>query len=74
MKAVDADGCGAFLTGTLGFAVVAVVLWVQYGWLAAQGLVWMLWVCLTGVGLGLLGLGIALRRRGRRSGDHSNKP
>jgi len=62
--AVDADGVNAVILGTVAWAAAAVVLRLFfYDDLLASGASWWLWVCVTGFGLGLIGLPYVLRRR-----------
>ncbi len=61
---VDADGVNAVILGTVAWAVAAIVLRLFfYEDLLASGDTWWLWVCVTGFGLGLIGLPYVLRRR-----------
>ena len=56
VPAVDADGIRVVTVGTALFAVASVVLGVLYPQLVDAGRGWWLAVCLSGTGLGLLGL------------------
>src|SRR4051794_33003888 len=56
VPAVDADGIRVVTVGTALFAVASVVLGYLYPSLAATGRDWWLAVCLSGAGLGLVGL------------------
>jgi hypothetical protein len=49
--------------GTAAWALTFVALLPFYGALADHGRVWLLWTCLAGFGLGLLGLEYCRRRR-----------
>jgi len=53
-------GTGLFLLGFLGLLPF-------YGRLEESGHTWLLWMCLTGVGLGLLGMEYCKRRRRYRT-------
>jgi multisubunit Na+/H+ antiporter MnhB subunit len=53
-------------TGTVAFAVAAVVCWFTRADLAAIGKLWYLGVSLTGTALGLLGLAFGIYRKLRR--------
>jgi hypothetical protein len=64
---LDENGIVVTTVGTAAFAVAAVVLGLQYGRLAAAGDGWWLWVAITGVVLGLIGLSYCWLRRSRRS-------
>ncbi len=67
MKAVDADGLAVAVVGTLGFAVAAILLGLRVDELRSAGHEWWLWVALTGVAMGLLGLVVMGLRRRRRT-------
>jgi hypothetical protein len=56
VPAVDADGIRVVSTGTALFAVASVVLALLRPELVAAGRGWWLGVCLSGFGLGLIGL------------------
>ncbi len=56
MAAVDVDGIRVVTVGTALFAAAAVVTGVMHDELAAQGRGWWFAVCLSGSGLGLVGL------------------
>lgn len=56
VPAVDADGIRVVSVGTALFAIASVVLGLLYPQLAATGRAWWLAVCLSGAGLGLVGL------------------
>lgn len=62
-KPVDVDGVRSVAIGTVLWAVAFVVLLFFRDDLDAAGNGWWLWTCLTGVGLGLLGLLYTTRRR-----------
>jgi hypothetical protein len=63
LRALDVDGLGVLLVGTLVFAVLSGVALLDQRRLAAEGHGWWLGVTVTGVVLGLLALGYAARRR-----------
>jgi hypothetical protein len=63
---LDADGVAVVSTGTVAFAIAAVVCWVTRVDLEAAGRLWYLGVSLTGTTLGLLGLAFGLYRKVRR--------
>jgi len=63
---LDEDGIVVTTVGTAAFAAATVVLALAYGWLAPRGDGWWLAVAITGVALGLLGLGYCWRRRRTR--------
>jgi hypothetical protein len=60
---LDVDGVGAVAIGTAAWAVALVVLLLVRPRLAESGSEWWIWVALTGLLLGLLGLGYTTRRR-----------
>jgi hypothetical protein len=62
IKAVDVDGVGAILSGTIAWSVALVVCLLLRDRLASDGCTWFAWVCLAGVLLGLAGLGYVRRR------------
>ncbi|HSK33525.1 MAG TPA: hypothetical protein VK903_08575 [Propionicimonas sp.] len=66
VRALDADGVAVVSTGTVAFAIAAVVCWVTRADLEAAGRLWYLGVSLTGTTLGLLGLAFGLYRKVRR--------
>jgi len=53
--------------GTAIFALAFVALLPFYGRLETEGNTWLLWMCLAGVGLGLLGQEYCKRRRAYRA-------
>lgn len=70
---LDVDGLNVVGIGLVLFAVAAGVCLLLHDTLVARGDGWWLWVCLTGFGLGLLGLGYCVRRRRqRRAGERSD--
>ena len=64
---LDVDGVRTVQVGTALFALAFVALLPFYGRLREDGTTWMLWMCLTGVGLGLIGLDYCRRRRNVRT-------
>ncbi len=66
VEPLDVDGVRTVQVGTAVFFVAFVALLPFYGRLQDDGRSWWLWSCLTGVGLGLLGLEYCLRRRRAR--------
>lgn len=62
-KPLDVDGVKAAILGTIAFAVAFFVLLLFRSKLAESNGQWWLWVCVTGVGLGLVGIGYGVRRR-----------
>lgn len=63
---MDVDGFGVTLVGLAAFAVGSVVSAVRYTDLQRAGNGWWLGVCLSGFGLGLVGLVYCMYRRARR--------
>lgn len=68
LRALDVDGIGVILVGTVVFAALAVATLIDRNRLHAEGHGWWVGVTLVGVALGLLALGYAIRRRHRRYG------
>jgi hypothetical protein len=66
VRALDADGMAVVSTGTVAFAIAAVVCWFTRAELEAIGKLWYLGVSLTGTGLGVLGLAFGISRKLRR--------
>ncbi|MFT4109107.1 hypothetical protein, partial [Propionicimonas sp.] len=66
VRALDPDGLAVVTAGTIGFAVGVAVCWWAYPQLAATGRGWYLGVSVTGMVIGLLGLGFGLFRKSRR--------
>ena len=64
---LDVDGVRTVQVGTALFALAFVALLPFYGRLGEENLTWLLWMCLTGVGLGLIGLDYCRRRRSARA-------
>ncbi|HYP44702.1 MAG TPA: DUF2530 domain-containing protein [Propionibacteriaceae bacterium] len=66
---MDVDGLRATVLGLVAFAVGTVVCVLFYDSLQRDGNAWWLGVCLSGLGLGLVGLVYCqLRRKARRAG------
>ena len=66
VRALDADGMAVVSTGTVAFAIAAVVCWFTRADLEAIGKLWYLGVSITGTVLGLLALSFSLYRKARR--------
>jgi hypothetical protein len=66
VRALDADGMAVVSTGTVAFAIAAVVCWFTRADLETIGKLWYLGVSLTGTALGLLGLAFGIYRKLRR--------
>jgi hypothetical protein len=67
VEPLDVDGVRTVQVGTGLFLLAFVGLLPFYGRLEQQGQTWWLWMCLTGVGLGLLGGEYCRRRRNFRT-------
>ncbi|MCL2541760.1 MAG: DUF2530 domain-containing protein [Nocardioidaceae bacterium] len=63
VEPLDVDGVRTVQVGTAVFALAFLALLPFYGRLQSGGDTWLLWTCLAGVGLGLLGLEYCKRRR-----------
>jgi hypothetical protein len=63
VEPLDVDGVRTVQVGTALFAVAFIALLPFYGKLEESGRLWLLWMCLAGVGLGLLGAEYCKRRR-----------
>jgi len=75
VPAVDVDGIRVVTVGTVLFAVASVATALAYPQLAAEGRGWWLAVCLSGFGLGLIGLLYCHNRvRQRRQGTGPTAP
>ena len=75
VAAVDVDGIRVVAVGTALFAVAAVVTGFLHDQLAAAGRDWWFEVCLSGFGLGLVGLLYCWNRvRQRRQGTEPTLP
>jgi hypothetical protein len=66
VRALDPDGIAVVTTGTIGFALGAVVCWLAMPQLAPAGKGWYLGVAITGTVIGLLGLSFSFFRKLRR--------
>ena len=60
---LDVDGVRTVSVGTALFLVAFIGLLPFYGRLQEHNRTWLLWMCLTGVGLGVLGVEYCKRRR-----------
>ncbi|WP_436701656.1 DUF2530 domain-containing protein [Nocardioides sp. BYT-33-1] len=67
VEPLDVDGVRTVQVGTVLFLIAFVGLLPFYGRLEETGRTWLLWMCLTGVGLGLLGTEYCKRRRQARA-------
>jgi hypothetical protein len=67
VEPVDVDGVRTVEVGTAAWLVAFVALLPFYGRLQDSGNEWWLWTCLSGFGLGLLGLEFCRRRRKART-------
>jgi Protein of unknown function (DUF2530) len=65
IEPVDVDGVRAVTAGTVAWAVALVALLPFADRLRQAGADWWLWTCLTGVVLGILGVGYCVYRRAR---------
>ena len=74
VEPLDVDGVRTVQVGTAVFFLGFVALLPFYGRLAEDDNTWWLWMCLTGVGLGLLGLEYCRRRRAFRTELHADEP
>jgi hypothetical protein len=63
VEPLDVDGVRTVEVGTGIFFLAFLALLPFYGRLRDDGNTWLLWACLAGVGLGLLGLEYCRRRR-----------
>ncbi len=63
---MDVDGLSVVMIGIVGFALASMGCLVFRSALQSAGHGWWLWVCLTGFGLGLIGLLYCWNRRRRR--------
>ncbi len=66
VRALDPDGVAVVSSGTIAFAIGAVLCWVFADNLAATGRLWYLYVAITGTIIGMLGLSVGLVRSRRR--------
>jgi hypothetical protein len=67
VEPLDVDGVRTVQVGTALFLLGFIGLLPFYGRLEESGRTWLLWMCLTGVGLGLLGVEYCKRRRRYRA-------
>lgn len=67
VEPLDVDGVRTVQVGTALFLLGFLALLPFYGRLSESDSTWWLWMCLTGVGLGLLGLEYCRRRRAYRA-------
>ncbi|GAB2975209.1 DUF2530 domain-containing protein [Nocardioides montaniterrae] len=67
VEPLDVDGVRTVQVGTALFALAFIALLPFYDGLETSGRTWLLWMCLAGVGLGLLGLEYCKRRRIQRA-------
>ena len=67
VEPLDVDGVRTVQVGTGLFFLAFLGLVPFYGRLEEEGHLWVLWMCLAGVGLGLLGLEYCKRRRRYRA-------
>lgn len=63
VRALDPDGLAVVTSGTVAFALGAIVCWLWRADLLATGRLWYLYVAITGTVFGLLGIGFGLIRR-----------
>jgi hypothetical protein len=67
VEPLDVDGVRTVEVGSALWLLGSLALLPFYGRLADDGRLWLLWTCLTGFGLGLLGLEYCRRRRKART-------
>jgi len=63
VEPLDVDGVRTVEVGTGAFLLAFLGLLPFYGRLADEGRAWVLWMCLAGMGLGLIGVEYCRRRR-----------
>ncbi len=63
IRPLDVDGVGAATVGTALFALALLGCLLARDTLAANGSSWWIWVCVTGVGTGMIGIAYSTRRR-----------
>ncbi len=63
VEPLDVDGVRTVQVGTGLFLLAFLALLPFYGRMREDGSTWLLWMCLTGVGLGVLGTEYCKRRR-----------
>lgn len=73
VEPLDVDGVRTVQVGTAVFLLAFIALLPFYGRLQEEDQTWLLWMCLTGVGLGVLGIEYCKHRRQLRS-DGSDQP
>ncbi|MDT9594287.1 DUF2530 domain-containing protein [Nocardioides zeae] len=73
VEPLDVDGVHTVVVGSIVWAVAFVALLPFYSRLTELGLEWVLWTCLAGLGLGLLGLEYCRRRRRARAAAHEGE-
>lgn len=66
VEPLDVDGVRTVQVGTGLFLLAFIALLPFYGRLEETGRTWLLWMCLAGAGLGLLGVESCKRRRQAR--------
>lgn len=66
VRALDPDGFAVVGSGTVAFAIGAVVCWVFLSQLTSTGRGWYLYVAIVGTLIGVAGLGVGFIRRHRR--------
>ncbi len=71
VEPLDVDGVRTVQVGTALFFVAFLALLPFYGRLEESDRLWLLWMCLAGVGLGLLGAEYCKRRRSQRAARES---
>jgi hypothetical protein len=74
VEPLDVDGVRTVQVGTLVFFIGFVALLPFYGRLEEDGRTWWLWMCLSGMGLGLFGLEYCRRRRAYRHEVAAQEP
>lgn len=74
VEPLDVDGVRTVQVGTALFFVAFVGLLPFWGTLQEEGRTWLLWMCLAGVGLGLLGMEFCRRRRDVRATPVEDEP
>lgn len=74
VEPLDVDGVRTVQVGTGLFFLAFVALLPFYGRLEERDQTWVLWMCLAGVGLGLLGAEHCRRRRNHRADRDVGSP